>query len=49
MDQLMGELKAVRESQELHSGMHSDLDNEIKRLKIEIRRVANRLGRRNTS
>ncbi|OGG14292.1 hypothetical protein A2773_06770 [Candidatus Gottesmanbacteria bacterium RIFCSPHIGHO2_01_FULL_39_10] len=36
MDQVMGELKTVRESQELHAGQHAEIRDEIDKLKKAV-------------
>lgn len=32
MDELMGEVKAMRESQEIHAGTHTDINDRIEKL-----------------
>ncbi|MBI4066785.1 hypothetical protein HY407_00225 [Candidatus Gottesmanbacteria bacterium] len=39
MDEVMGELKAVRESQEIHANQHAEINDEISKIKKAINRT----------
>lgn len=44
MDELLSEVKAMREEQEAHSGQHSDINDELENHSIKINKLAKQLG-----
>jgi hypothetical protein len=44
MDELMGEVKAMREEQELHSGQHANIDDEFESHKLRLSKLEKQIS-----
>ncbi len=44
MDELMVEIKAVREEQETHSGQHSEINDTLETHETQIKKLAKQIG-----
>lgn len=44
MDELMGEVKAMRESQELHAGQHASISDFQEKVRTKVKRIEERLN-----
>ena len=44
MDQLMGEIKAMREEQELHAGQHTEINDRLEEHEAQLKKLAKRVG-----
>ena len=44
MDELMTEIKAMREEQELHAGQHTEINDRLEEHEAQLKKLAKRVG-----